>query len=237
MFYKNGIETLVIHPAFKGTVDTFGMLIPFPSAPSLRKVSDSTFEHLKNVIDPPRVTVDLRPPYFNDRFGMGVSMLKRGMGDNGGASADASMAICREETRVLKEEAVGMYDVAMLQSGSSEALQKWMKQNGYRYPEGMDEVCEDYIKERWCFVAVRARVGHKQLLDPKPGQREVDDSLHPGASFEGQVQAMGFRFRVEAPVVPMRHSTYNEGDLRNIVYVLAEKPMRFSNLSQDLVVR
>ncbi|MEC8557857.1 MAG: DUF2330 domain-containing protein [Planctomycetota bacterium] len=238
VFYKNGIETLVIHPGFKGTVDTFGMLIPFPSPPSLRKVSDSTFEHLKNIIDPPRVTVDLRPPHFNYGFGMGGSMLKKEMSDyGGGASADASMAIRREETRVLKEEAVGMYDVAVLQSGSSEALQKWMKQNGYRYPEGMDEVSEDYIKERWCFVAVRARVGHKQLVDPKPGQREVDDSLQPGASFDGHVQAMGFRFRVEAPVVPMRLSTYNEGDLRNIVYVLADKPMRFSNLSQELVMR
>ena len=238
VFYKDGIETLVIHPGFKGTVDTFGMLIPFPSPPSLRKVSDSTFEHLKNVIDPPRVTVDLRPQFFNGGMGMGFGGGMGGMGGYGGeASADASMAIRRDETRVLKEEAVGMYDVAVLQSGSSEALQKWMKQNGYRYPEGMDEVCEDYIKERWCFVAVRARVGHKQLVDPKPGQREVDDSLQPGASFDGHVQAMGFRFRVKEPVVPMRLSTYNEGDLRNIVYVLADKPMRFNNLSRELVMR
>jgi|GEM_PF-521109 len=238
VFYKDGIETLVIHPGFRGTVDTFGMLIPFPSPPSLRKVSDTTFENLKNVIDPPRITVDLRPQFFDGGMGMGFGGGMGGMGGPGGDPfADASMAIRRDETRVLKEEAVGMYDVAVLQSGSSEALQKWMKQNGYRYPEGMDEVCEDYIKERWCFVAVRARVGHKQLVDPKPGQHEVDDSLQPGASFDGHVQAMGFRFRVKEPVVPMRLSTYNEGDLRNIVYILADKPMRFSNLSQELVMR
>ncbi|MEK6234746.1 MAG: hypothetical protein N2C14_08540, partial [Planctomycetales bacterium] len=38
VFYKDGVETFVIRPAFSGKVDEFGMLIPFPSPPALRKV-------------------------------------------------------------------------------------------------------------------------------------------------------------------------------------------------------
>ncbi|MFQ5733293.1 MAG: hypothetical protein ACE5KM_15230, partial [Planctomycetaceae bacterium] len=40
VFYKKGVETFVIHPGFKGKVEQFGMLIPLPKVPELRKVSD-----------------------------------------------------------------------------------------------------------------------------------------------------------------------------------------------------
>ena len=57
VFYKNGVETFVIHPGFKGKVEQFGMLIPFPAVPELRKVSDSIFPHVRAAIDPPEVVV------------------------------------------------------------------------------------------------------------------------------------------------------------------------------------
>ncbi|MEM7474189.1 MAG: DUF2330 domain-containing protein [Planctomycetota bacterium] len=136
VFYKNGIETIAIHPAFEGTVEEFGMLIPFPTPPALRKVADDTFDHIRNAIDPPEVVIDLRPtPMFG--FGGG------GMGGSVASRSEAAPAIelLAKETRVLKEEAVGMYDVAVLQAGSSRALERWMTENGYRYPKGMDAVC------------------------------------------------------------------------------------------------
>ena len=57
VFYKNGVETVIIHPGFKGKVEQFGMLIPFPAVPELRKVSDSIFPHIRAAIDPPEVIV------------------------------------------------------------------------------------------------------------------------------------------------------------------------------------
>jgi hypothetical protein len=40
VFYKNGIETFVIRPGFEGKTDEFGMLIPFPAPPSIRRRSN-----------------------------------------------------------------------------------------------------------------------------------------------------------------------------------------------------
>ncbi|MGB2501825.1 MAG: hypothetical protein ACPIA2_19185, partial [Mariniblastus sp.] len=60
VFHKDGVETFVIRPGFSGKVDNFGMLIPFPNPPELRKVADDTFEQIANAIDPPEVVVDLR---------------------------------------------------------------------------------------------------------------------------------------------------------------------------------
>ena len=59
VFFKDGIEDVCLRPAFKGKVSEFGMLIPFPSAPAIRKVSDDIFYQVKNAIEPPKVEIDL----------------------------------------------------------------------------------------------------------------------------------------------------------------------------------
>src|SRR5207244_2514867 len=68
VFYKNGMETYVIRPGFQGKVDEFGMLIPFPSPPGLRKVPDELFTQIGAAIDPPEVIIDLSPPMPMDEM-------------------------------------------------------------------------------------------------------------------------------------------------------------------------
>ncbi len=48
---------------------------------------------------------------------------------------------------------------------------------------------------------------------------------------------MGFRFRVKELVVPMRLSAFNDGELRNIVYLLTDGPKRIRNIPENYVVR
>ena len=123
-----------------------------------------------------------------------------------------------------------MYQVAVLEAGSAEALKGWMTTHGYVYPKGMDSVVQEYVAKTWCFVVVKARVGQKKGVEPRPGMKKTTPKLPEGAEFSGAVQAMGFRFKVEAPVVPMRLSAFNPGSLYNIVYALCEKSVRFNEL-------
>ena len=53
VFRKGDLQTVVIHPGFQGNVDQFGMLIPFPSVPALRKMPDNVFEQLTFAVEPP----------------------------------------------------------------------------------------------------------------------------------------------------------------------------------------
>lgn len=227
VFYKDGIETIVIHPGFEGNVDEFGMLIPFPSAPSLRKVSDDTFAHLEKAIDPPTITYWVNRPMRTSRAGGGTRQM----------AMMAPKAVSKDEVRVLNEEAVGMYEVAVLEAGSPAALKAWMESHRYRFPDGMETVCGDYIQKKWCFVAVKTRVGQKSGIEPKPGMRETHPDKPKGAPFTGKVQAMGFRFPSKTLEVPMRLSAFNGGDLHNMVYVLAEQPMKATNLPETMVTR
>ena len=69
VFYKDGVETFVIRPGFSGKTDEFGMLIPFPNPPALRKVPDHIFAHVASAIDPPEVVVDLRWAQWRGKSG------------------------------------------------------------------------------------------------------------------------------------------------------------------------
>ena len=229
VFYKDGIETFVIRPGFQGKVDNFGMLIPFPTPPSLRKVPDNVFQQLANAIDPPEVVVDLRP-------GRGVGFGSRGRTPSPPANLRFK-SLKESEVRVLKKEAVGMYEVAVLQAGSADALKKWMTQNKFVYPDGMDSVAEDYIQQEWCFVAVKTQVGNKGAVEPTPGQRQVNPALPAGSVFDGHVQGMGFRFKSDELVVPMRLSAFNSDELRNVVYVLTDQPKKIRSIPEEFVVR
>ncbi len=241
--FDRGIESIVLRPAFRGRVDDFGMLIPFPQPPEIRKVDDNIFNHIAAAIDPPEVKIDLTPPVrgggtFGGGFGGGGF---GGGGFGGGGPAGGGFGglgvIQKEEVKVVKVEAVGMYEVAVLAAGSAEALNRWMDDHGYRYPAGMDEVCNEYIEQRWGFVAVKTSVASKATIDPQPGQREVKAQLPEGSAFAGHVQAMGFRFHSEELVVPMRLSAFNEGELRNVVYLLTEGPKAIRNIPEEYVVR
>lgn len=229
VFHKDGVETFVIRPGFEGRVEDFGMLIPFPNPPALRKVSDNIFPQIEKAVDPPEVVVNLYPPPPSAAaFDAAAAMPGEG-------AAGGELRV--DQVRVLNQEAVGMYEVAVLEAGSAAALKGWMDDHSYRFPTGMDAACEDYVTDGWCFVAVKTRVGPKSAVDPKPGMRETQPGLPPGASFDGFVQAMGFRFRSEELVVPMRLSSFNAGELRNVVYILSDGPKKIRAIPEEYVVR
>ena len=229
VFHKDGVETFVIRPGFSGKVDNFGMLIPFPTPPEIRKVPDNIFEQVANAVDPPEVVIDLRIQRLMRRRGAVRLPMP--------ASRAKSVDLREKKLTVLKQEAVGMYEVAVLEAGSAAVLKKWMDENGYKYPTGMDKVTEDYVGLGWCFVAVKTKVGQKSGVDPKPGQRNVRPDLPKGSVFDGNVQAMGFRFKSDELVVPMRLSAFNNGEMRNVVYLLTQGPRKIRAIPEEYVVR
>ncbi len=230
VFFDSGFESFVIRPGFQGKVDNFGMLIPFPNPPALRKVPDSVFEQIAAAVDPPEVVVDLRP-----RPELMLPM--NAAAPSGGGGGQLMLEERKRKVTVLKEEAVGMYEVAVLEAGSAAALKQWMDQNQYQYPQGMDKVTEEYITAGWCFVAVKTKVGAKSDAEPRPGQRNASPQMPRGSVFDGNVQGLGFRFETDELVVPMRLSAFNEGELRNVVYLLSRGGKKIRAIPEEYVVR
>lgn len=235
VFFKDGVETIAIRPGFTGSVEQFGMLVPLPSVPSLRKLDERVFTQLEAAVDPPAVTAHIQEiyPYA------GPPTSRPSVAESSAAvdvSGDA-MSLRRDEVVVVKEEAIGMYEVAVLAAGSSSALERWMNENQFRYPTGMDDVVEEFVASRWMFVAVKAHVAPVGSTDARPGMRNVDPSMPKGASFDGYVQGMAFRFKADEAVIPMRLSVFNGNDTHNRVYLLTEGGVRINKIPTDLVKR
>ena len=187
------------------------------------------FEQIANAVDPPEVVVDLRPRPAMMQFGA--------MAEADGELEEEFGIQLKNEIKVLKQEAVGMYEVAVLEAGSAEALKLWMDNNKFVYPKGMDKVTNEYIKEGWCFVAVKTKVGAKSDAQPRPGQRSAKPKMPDGSVFDGTVQGLGFRFKTDELVVPMRLSAFNEGELRNVVYLLSRGGKKIRAIPEEYVVR
>jgi hypothetical protein len=237
VFHRNGMETVLIHPGFEGTLHEFGMLIPFPAPPSVKKVPEDTLQHIAASIDPPSVPVRIQRPRPRPRTSARASM-----GGGRSTSNDSSLEyeeprLAADEVRVVRQEALGMYELAVIEAGSAKALDTWMSEHGFAYPSGMDDTVSDYVNDRWYFVAVKAKVGQASGVAPRPGMRDVDADLPTGAKFDGKVQAMAFRFEVEEPIVPMRLAVFNGEDTHNLVYMLAERPVRIVDMDEGLVTR
>ncbi|MCA9572557.1 MAG: DUF2330 domain-containing protein, partial [Myxococcales bacterium] len=233
VFFADGVETIAIRPGFTGTVDEFGMLIPVPAAPALRKIADATFTHLAAAVDPPSFQVSFYDPRMVDYAEEDMAMES----EKGSGGPPPSAGLQFDEVRVVNQEAMGMYEVAVLEAGSPKALERWMTERDYRYPDGMDDVVNDYVRSGWLFVAVKTRVQQAAGVEPRPGMRSVKPGLPKGATFNGAVQGMAFRFRVSEPVVPMRLSTFNGDTAVNRVYMLADRPVRVKDRPESLVVR
>jgi hypothetical protein len=227
--FKDGVQTMALRPGFAGKVEEFGMLIPFPAVPALRKLDDATFAHLEGAIDPPSVTVRFQQMHLYD--------MEYEASTESIVEESSGLALRRKDVVVLKEEAVGMYEVAVLAAGGAQALQGWMTKHGYQYPAGMDAVVEDYVEQSWVFVAIKTKVGQSDGAHATPGMRSADVSFPSGSAFDGHVQGMGFRFRVDRPVVPMRLSVFNGADPRNVVYMLTDEPVKLDGIDDSLVVR
>ena len=205
------------------------MLIPFPSPPELYKINDETFTQLERALSPPSIDVY---QYDNEAMGLvdGSSLgasgggLRGFIGNKGAPSPSESIRV--------REEALGMYQVAVIEAGSAKALKRWMREHQYKFPEGMEEVAQDYVEASWAFVAIKTKIGAKSNIEPAAGMREVDTSYPDGSSFDGYVQGMGFRFPSQEAVVPMRLSVFNGRDPHNIVYFFSDKQMRIDKVDQ-----
>ena len=229
VMHKNGIETMALHPAFTGKVKDFGMLIPFPSPPELYKINDETFSQLERALEPP--TIDVYQYDHEAAMGLldlsGIRASGSGLGVLGAKGAQAPSESIR-----VREEALGMYQVAVIEAGSAKALKKWMQEHQYKFPEGMEDVAQDYVEAKWAFVAIKTKIGAKSNIEPAAGMRNVDTSYPKGASFDGYVQGMGFRFPSEEAVVPMRLSVFNGRNPHNIVYFFSDKQMQIEKVDQ-----
>src|SRR6185503_11680039 len=66
--------------------------------------------------------------------------------------------------KVEAQYTVGEYDIVILSAEQSDGLETWLKENGYRIPEGAAEVLGSYIKQKVRFFVAKVNLGEQSKL-------------------------------------------------------------------------
>lgn len=147
---------------FKGDPKEFAVVIPVPTfirKEQIHVADKALIDHL-DAYSAPRLV-----EYYDDnpcepRLQMSVSAPTA-------AAAPESAADSRAKSLGVKVEAeytVGEYDIVILSAKESDGLETWLRENGYRIPQGASRVLGAYIKQGMRFFVARVNLDEQSKL-------------------------------------------------------------------------
>ena len=80
------------------------------------------------------------------------------------AEKDSEHVTKRLGVKVEAQYTVGEYDIIILSAEQSDGLETWLKENGYKIPEGAAEVLGSYIKQKMHFFVARVNLAEQSKL-------------------------------------------------------------------------
>lgn len=137
----DGTTTAIVQISYSGDKDDFAWIVPVPGQPVL----DATFPQLAfQALD-----TATEPQYTkNTCFRGGLNFGAPGGIPTAAPSTDSGVT-------VLERKVVGPYDSTTLTGTSSDAIVKWLQDNGYRITDKMVPVIAPYVADGMDFVALR----------------------------------------------------------------------------------
>jgi hypothetical protein len=145
---------------FQGDPKEFAVVIPVPTFIERDQIhvgDKAVIDHL-DAYSAPRLVeyFDEDPCAPKVRYEMSVRNSARA-----GADTERAKAL---GVKIEAQYTVGEYDIIILSAGQSDGLETWLKENGYKIPDGATRVLESYIKQKMRFFVARVNLGEKQRL-------------------------------------------------------------------------
>lgn len=182
------VQHFIRQASFKGDADDFGFLVPSPSQPELSESGNEAFPYLMKLTEPE------------------IKTMKRSTGGGGCglACSDAPEVASKsapdaKSVTVLDQKRVAGFDAVVLETKSSEALVKWLKDHGYAFSPEIEAWAKPYVEKDWKITALK--VAKK---DDKGAKEEKNGKDHKSVS----AAALRMSFKTERPLFPYREPDY-----------------------------
>lgn len=200
-------NVITMYNDFKGNLKDFAMVVPVPvvlQKKDIKVVEQSIFNTLNDYSKPRLVEYYDQNPCSSYKLDV---MLQKSASNS--MSEVVVTGIGTKRKQLVKIEAqyiVGEYDILILSAKESSGLKSWLIENGYKIPEGAEEVLEPYIKSNLKFFVVKVNMEAKKKL---PGE-----FLRP----------IQITFNSPKFMLPIRLGMANaDGDQDMIVYAFTKK--------------
>ncbi|MDP4149600.1 MAG: DUF2330 domain-containing protein [Bacteroidota bacterium] len=200
-------NTITLFNDFKGNPKDFAMVVPVPvvlKQSDIKVVDQQIFTTLNEYSKPRLVEYYDENPCQSARLeeDRALSGMAPGVVVMGYGTAKRKDLGVKVEAKYL----VGEYDILILSAKESSGLKTWLTENGYKIPEGANEVLDPYIRSNLKFFVVKVNEEEKKKL---PG-----DFLRP----------IQISFNSPKFMLPIRLGMANaDGDQDLIVYAFSKK--------------
>jgi len=161
---RDGDKTvLTMANDYRGDLDEFAVVVPVPTALERGQIhvgDKALIEHLDAYSAPRLVEYYDSDPcqmdLLRDRsFAPAAAVTTRA----GGLERAAALGI-----KIEAQYTVGEYDIIILSAEQSDGLETWLKESGYKIPNGAAQVLESYIKQKMHFFVAKVNLAEQSKL-------------------------------------------------------------------------
>jgi len=142
---------------YQGELQDFAIVIPVPvvlEEEQIHVTDNAIIDHLDAYTSPRLVEYfDEDPCVMYDRMEMAAPTAS--MAEDGAAKLRRKGSL---GVTIEAEYTVGEYDIQILSADQSDGLATWLKQNGYKLPDGAEEVLGSYIKQNTKFFLAKVNL-------------------------------------------------------------------------------
>ncbi|BAP57421.1 hypothetical protein THII_3124 [Thioploca ingrica] len=143
---------------FKGDLKEFAVVIPVPTfieKKQIRIVDKAYIDHLDDYTAPRLVE------YFDENPCPMPAIVET----QAKISETLSLReMARDGVKIEAQYTVGEYDILVLSAEQSDGLAQWLKENGYRIPDGAEPILGSYIKQNMRFFVARVNLTEQAKL-------------------------------------------------------------------------
>jgi Na+-translocating ferredoxin:NAD+ oxidoreductase RnfD subunit len=159
-------STITMNSDFQGSVKDFAMVVPVPvvlKRDQIRISDASLFRSLDDYSGPRLVEYyDENPCYPVEESDESVMRTTSSPMSNNLFLKKESTT--KNKVKIEAQYVVGEYDILILSAKESNGLRIWLTENGYKIPDGANEVLEPYIKSNMKFFVVKVNLEEQKKL-------------------------------------------------------------------------
>ncbi|MCP5495229.1 MAG: DUF2330 domain-containing protein [Leptospiraceae bacterium] len=204
---RNGNRTVIgMMNDYQGELKNFAVVIPVPTVLKKKQIhigEGKVFEHLDAYTAPRLVEYfdpdPCQPPFEEEKSVM--YDMSPANGSSGSSRKKDSLGV-----KVEASYTVGEYDIQILSAKYSSGLEVWLKENGYKIPQGASKALKPYIKQNMKFFVAKVNLSEQKAT---------------GLNY---LRPLQFAFESEKFMLPIRLGMINaNGPQELIVYVLTKE--------------
>jgi hypothetical protein len=164
---RDGNKTVItMYNDFKGDTKDFAMVVPVPVVlrkDDIKVVDQSIFQRLNDYSAPRLVEYwDQNPCNMYEKEDKAMPMTNRSLNE---VVVTSAYGLKKSSVKIEAQYIVGEYDILILSAKESSGLKTWLNENGYKIPDGAEEVLEPYIKSNMKFFVVKVNEKEKKKLN------------------------------------------------------------------------